>query len=63
MLGEPNPVTQFFIDLTRREKTVLYPVVVLIILIGVYPAPLLSWSEPVVNNLLRIASDFTASLK
>ncbi len=59
MLGETKPITKHFADLTLREKAVLYPVVGLIILIGIYPAPVLSWSQPVVDNLLRIANDLT----
>jgi NADH-quinone oxidoreductase subunit M len=56
MLGETNSVTQGFTDLTLREKFVLYPVIVLVVTIGVYPAPLLAISEPAVNNLLLLVS-------
>jgi NADH-quinone oxidoreductase subunit M len=63
MLGEVNSYTAEFADLTTQEKIVLYPVVVLIILIGIYPAPLLALSEPAVNNLVQLISDFTASAK
>ncbi len=63
MLGATNTITQTFSDLTLREKTVLYPVVALIVLIGVYPAPLMSLSESAVNNLLSIVTNLTPSLK
>lgn len=63
MSGEVNDVTKNFIDLTRHEKQVLYPIVVIIVLIGVYPDPILSISESAVNNLLTLFSDSTASLK
>jgi len=63
MLGESNPLTQVFTDLTAREKVVLYPVVVLIVIIGVYPAPLLGLSETAVNNLLIIASQVPGPVK
>lgn len=63
MAGETNKVTATFIDLTTQEKLVLYPVVVMILLIGIYPTPLLAISEPAVNNILMILSDFTTSVK
>ncbi len=63
MSGETNAATAGFTDLTSNEKIVLYPVVLLIILIGVYPAPLLEISEAAVTNLLTLISDSTASLK
>ncbi|HMI67816.1 MAG TPA: hypothetical protein VK517_17360, partial [Cyclobacteriaceae bacterium] len=63
MLGESNSLTQVFADLTVREKVILYPVVALIVLIGVYPAPLLGLSELAVNNVLTIASQVTGPMK
>ncbi|MBA4058675.1 MAG: NADH-quinone oxidoreductase subunit M, partial [Marivirga sp.] len=63
MSGEVNSVTAGFLDLSTHEKLVLYPVVILIILIGIYPAPLLEISEPAVANLLKIYSTYSASVK
>jgi len=63
MLGESNSLTKVFADLTLREKVILYPVVALIVLIGVYPAPLLGLSELAVNNVLTIASQVTGPMK
>lgn len=63
MSGEVNSVTIGFMDLSTHEKLVLYPVVILIILMGVYPAPLLDISEPAVANLLKIYSTYSASIK
>lgn len=63
MLGETSARATDFIDLTLQEKIVLYPIVVMIIVIGVYPKPLLALSEPAVNNLVQLISDFTASVK
>jgi NADH-quinone oxidoreductase subunit M len=60
MLGETNVRTQNFIDLGANEKIVLYPIVVLIIIIGVYPAPLLKISEAAVDNLFTIISNYQA---
>ncbi|PZR30167.1 MAG: hypothetical protein DI538_23285 [Azospira oryzae] len=63
MSGEVSYLAAGFTDLTWNEKMVLYPIVVLIIAIGVYPAPLLAISEPAVNDLLLIISDVTAQIK
>lgn len=61
MSGEANSRTASFLDLTGQEKLVLYPVVLLIIVIGIYPAPLLEISESAVNTLLQSISVVTAS--
>lgn len=63
MSGEANSLTTGFLDLSTEEKLVLYPIVVLVVLIGVYPAPLLEISEPAVANLLKIYSTYSASVK
>ncbi|MEJ7643521.1 MAG: NADH-quinone oxidoreductase subunit M [Chryseolinea sp.] len=63
MSGEVNRTTEQFADLSGIEKWVLYPVVILILLIGIYPAPLLEISEPAVMNLLKIYSNLSASVK
>jgi NADH-quinone oxidoreductase subunit M len=43
-----------------NEKIVLYPIVALIILIGIYPAPLLRISEAAVENLWTVISNYQA---
>ncbi len=63
MSGETNSVTKNFVDLTNHEKRILYPIVVIIVVMGIYPAPILSISESAVNNLLTLFSDSTALLK
>jgi NADH-quinone oxidoreductase subunit M len=63
MLGETNPVTATISDLTSQEKLVLYPIVILIVVIGIYPAPLLKISEAAVSNLLTIVSNYLALAK
>lgn len=63
MSGETNTVTAGFADLTGQEKLVLYPIVLLILVIGIYPAPLLEISEPAVASLLKIYSNLSASVK
>ena len=62
MLGESNAVTKGFPDLDRQEKWVLYPIVVMVVLIGVYPAPLLRISDVAVDNVLAIISNYQAGL-
>jgi NADH-quinone oxidoreductase subunit M len=63
MLGETNSVTSTFLDLSSQEKWVLYPIVVLIVVIGIYPTPLLKISEVAVNNLLTIVNNYLTSVK
>ncbi len=63
MLGETNMVTSTMLDLTSQEKWVLYPIVILIVLIGIYPAPLLKISEAAVNSLLTIVTNYLTSVK
>jgi NADH-quinone oxidoreductase subunit M len=63
MSGELQPHVAVFTDLSTSEKIVLYPVVLLIILIGIYPAPLMSVSEPAVTELVNSLSDLTSSIR
>ena len=41
------------LDLTTREKTILYPLLVLVIFFGVYPAPVLNVTAASVDNLVN----------
>jgi len=63
MSGETNGVTALLTDLNYHERLVLYPIVILIIIIGIYPGPLLGISEAAVTNLLSLYSDISASVK
>jgi NADH-quinone oxidoreductase subunit M len=63
MSGEPNSITAAFTDLTTQEKLVLYPMVLLIVVIGVYPAPILDISSAAVDNILDLVSNPSASVK
>jgi NADH-quinone oxidoreductase subunit M len=60
VLGETNAVTKGFVDLDTTEKLILYPIVVMIILIGIYPAPILKISEAAVDNLFTMLSNHQA---
>lgn len=63
MSGEVSYLATGFTDLTLNDKIVLYPMVILIVVMGVYPAPLLALSEPAVNDLVKIISDVTAQIR
>ena len=52
MLGPVNELTKSFVAIDTAEKSVLIIICVLIIIIGVYPQPLLHISEAAVTNLV-----------
>ena len=52
MSGETNSVTASFVDLSLHEKFVLFPIVVIVLLMGIFPTPILEISEAAVNNLV-----------
>jgi len=54
MLGEINPLTSTFTDLTFNEKAVLIPIVILIFVTGVYPKPLIDIAEPALQNIVNL---------
>lgn len=54
MSGEANTLTQSIADLTTVEKVVLIPLCLIVVLIGIYPAPLLDLSQTAAQNLLQI---------
>jgi NADH-quinone oxidoreductase subunit M len=53
MLGEINDRTAIFADLDGTEKSVLLIISALIIVIGIYPQPILHISEAAVINLIQ----------
>lgn len=52
ILGETSLETESFTDLTMNEKAVLIPLLIMVILIGVFPNIFLKVSEPAVTKLL-----------
>jgi NADH-quinone oxidoreductase subunit M len=62
VLGETNSVTSKFADIDTTEKLVLFPIVLMIIIIGIYPAPLLKISEVAVNDLYNIITNYQAKI-
>jgi NADH-quinone oxidoreductase subunit M len=53
MLGETNALTITFKDIAGSDKFVLYIICTLIILMGIYPKPILQLSEASVQHLLE----------
>ncbi len=53
LLGEPQKATIGFAEISSNEKLILYPLLLLVFLIGIYPKPLLDLSEPSVKHLLQ----------
>ncbi|MBT2559914.1 NADH-quinone oxidoreductase subunit M [Pedobacter sp. ISL-68] len=53
MLGETNSLTITFKDIKGTEKLVLYTICALIIVLGVYPKPILHLTEASVQHLLE----------
>ena len=53
MLGKTNDLTIGFLDIKGSEKVVLYLICILIIVLGVYPKPILHLSEASVQHLIE----------
>ncbi len=53
MQGESNTLTEVFKDISGSEKLVLFIITFFIIVIGVYPQPILKLSEAAVINLVE----------
>jgi len=54
ILGDKSAISAKFFDLVWQEKVILFPLIVLIFVMGVYPKPLLDVITPAVKNLFRI---------
>lgn len=54
-LGESNPLTAGFADLTPKEMMLIVPLILLVIIFGVYPQPLLQLTEGPVRELIQLA--------
>ncbi len=51
--GEPDEANRNVPDLTMRERAVIAPLLILIVVLGVYPKPLLDRIEPSVTELVE----------
>jgi NADH-quinone oxidoreductase subunit M len=56
MLGEANNLTNSFKDIHGNEKTILYIVVLLVVVMGVMPNTILSISDAAIQNLISIVN-------
>ena len=63
MLGKTNEVTITFADIQGTEKLVLYIICALIIILGIYPKPLLHLTEASVQHLLEQVNQKLTSVK
>lgn len=63
MLGETNALTSTFMDIKGTEKVVLYTICILIVVLGVYPKPVLHLSEASVQQLLETVNQKLTGLK
>ena len=63
MLGKTNTLTVTFADIQGTEKLVLYIICALIIILGVYPKPLLHITEASVQHLLEQVNQKLTSVK
>jgi len=63
MLGKTNELTITFADIQGTEKLVLYIICALIIILGVYPKPLLHLTEASVQHLLEQVNQKLTSVK
>ena len=57
-----DPENRAMPDLSRREAGILAPLVLLMILLGVYPGPVLERMEPAVEAVLEHMEDGGAAL-
>ncbi|TCD11548.1 NADH-quinone oxidoreductase subunit M [Pedobacter frigidisoli] len=63
MLGKTNELTITFTDIQGTEKLVLYIICALIIILGVYPKPILHLTEASVQHLLEQVNQKLTSVK
>jgi NADH-quinone oxidoreductase subunit M len=61
--GEPSEANRSFPDLRTGEKLVILPLIVLIVVLGVYPKPVLDRIEPAVERLVQHVEDHNPGWK
>jgi len=57
MSGDITAVARQTTDLTGKEKLILYPVIILILLLGIYPGPLLTMTEAAANQIVVLSGN------
>ncbi|TWI99923.1 NADH-quinone oxidoreductase subunit M [Mucilaginibacter frigoritolerans] len=63
MQGETNALTAVFADISGSEKLVLGIICALVIIMGIYPQPILHISEAAVNNLVQTVNNKFVQVK
>ncbi len=53
MYGEPNELTTEFKDLTTNEMFVAIPLVIIIVMMGLFPKPILEVIKPAADNIMQ----------
>ena len=54
ILGDKTAVSDKFFDLVWQEKVIIFPLIIIIFFVGVYPKPLMEVIEPAVKNIFTI---------
>lgn len=58
VLGEKREAAGLFSDLTMRERSVLFPLAVMVLALGIFPAPVLKVSEAAVDSMVTILQQY-----
>ncbi|HEY8512311.1 MAG TPA: NADH-quinone oxidoreductase subunit M [Cyclobacteriaceae bacterium] len=58
VLGESREAAGLFADLTTQERLVLYPLVLLVLVLGVFPSPVLKLSEAAVDSMVTMLQQY-----
>jgi NADH-quinone oxidoreductase subunit M len=53
VFGNASPVMANILDLSKSEAMVLIPICILILVIGIYPAPILQLAQEPVNEIIK----------
>ena len=62
MLGNKTASSATVTDLSSLDKAVLYPIVLLVFLIGIHPDPLLKITEAATANIVEIFTNYSANV-
>jgi NADH-quinone oxidoreductase subunit M len=54
ILGDKTAVSDKFFDLVWQEKVIIFPLIIIIFFVGVYPKPLMEVIEPAVKKIFTI---------
>jgi NADH-quinone oxidoreductase subunit M len=54
ILGDKTAISDKFYDLVWQEKVIIFPLIIIIFFVGIYPKPLMEVIEPAVKNIFTI---------